>query len=394
MLTNISVCKDFYAAWQELPPEVQDQILEYLTFRELEAISRTPAFRDDSLEEPPTIVASNVLAARSRKVVVARAKAYLQDFSLPFGPTMEAMRQFSTLWSGSAVLAVGQPVSWQVGDLDFYSPKPYAPLFIEFLQDNGYHYPTSPSEREISPDNTEEPTLGAPQGHHSRPSHIHYLQRASGVPAGSVVSIVEEGDTHHHDFAGPYIHNQGIDAVYSLYNREGKKVNVIQSSTSTAWTPILFFHSTLVMNTINHNGLISLYGEMTFRAQAGLQNYGGQLDPYMEMALDKYRSRGFDIYAACGDFGCPCTTNVHGGYGALCQSAHRFLGDKDTLLMTFDGTRMDLPDTTKWRLGGNYEVIDGLYIEQFPRVEIQEHVVRMYSRGFSPRFAYAMCPVH
>ncbi|KAJ3531477.1 hypothetical protein NMY22_g8136 [Coprinellus aureogranulatus] len=95
----------------------------------------------------------------------------------------------------------------------------------------------------------------------------------------------------------------GIKTVFTLTHQvNGKKLNIIQSASSSPLVPIAFFHSTLVMNFVHADGLVCAYPDLTFNNIGLLSTYtmhpsnsGSIISTRLIGALLKYQERGFTL---------------------------------------------------------------------------------------------------
>lgn len=127
--------------------------------------------------------------------------------------------------------------------------------------------------------------------HDSPPPIIAYLGQSHGY------SLRLKLD--HLDLQYP---NSEIFEIYHLF-KDDKKIDVIVSITQSAIRPLFRFHGSCVMNCITGSGIFSAYPKLTCNSR-GLFNpmstMSTALLPHLpaanvRIALNKYRSRGFDI---------------------------------------------------------------------------------------------------
>ncbi|TEB19409.1 hypothetical protein FA13DRAFT_1601539, partial [Coprinellus micaceus] len=126
------------------------------------------------------------------------------------------------------------------------------------------------------------------------------------VPRGSMSAADEFLHLHEYVLVSISLENSrtldrgeaGISEVRYYLNRfNGALVNVIESSTSSSPTAVFFFHSTIVMNYLSWNALISAYPIMTIDRCGILNSCGAKERPRMEECMAKYRRRGYDFVA-------------------------------------------------------------------------------------------------
>lgn len=143
-----------------------------------------------------------------------RFTACLSNARLDHDATIGMMKATNTILSGSAALEMVMPGTCVPGDLDFYCPVHQAPTVAAFFNGQGYEC----------------------------------LPPPNGVRAGyGCLSL-------------------GLSLVLSMRHRDDptKKVNVVQSLTPSPLAPVLFFHSTPVMNFVTWEGYGVLYPGLTF----------------------------------------------------------------------------------------------------------------------------------
>jgi hypothetical protein len=145
--------------------------------------------------------------------------------------------------------------------------------------------------------------------------------------------------------------------------RDGFRVDIVTSSSSSAVSPIFYFHSTPVINWISPEGLFSAYPKLTC-ARRGLLNPMAldrtRFIPALPGAsvrhsLDKYNIRGFDIRrnpSCWTDDSHPCT------FAAKCPITTRNVVDGGCLFVPFTENferkvfPYDSPYICFWYLGG------------------------------------------
>lgn len=191
------------------------------------------------------------------------------------------MQKNNCIISGSTVLWLLEGCSdrWQPHDLDIYTPKGNAKHIIQYLLEQGFKI------RSITEDSS---------------SFMDYFEQKT-----SLLSVTKM--TH---------------AI------TGAKVDVLESNSRSAVRPLLNFHSTLVMNYIDQDTIVSFYAAMTYD-KTGCAPNSRYIDEHELPHLHKYVERGFRIYG-----GYKWQSLVH--TDALCPRLIRFNGDKRCLSIRYD----------------------------------------------------------
>ncbi|EAU84479.2 hypothetical protein CC1G_01475 [Coprinopsis cinerea okayama7 len=245
---------NFVCLWDGLSAELQDEIIGYLSLRELHLLCQS--------EDRENL---------ARDHLFRRVQAYLGEWGLEIKSTLSVMGATNTVLSGSVGTAVVQgDLDWHPNDLDFYTVREGLESFCEHLQEQGYKQ-------------------------HLMKEKDYGEMREDGQEGVGL------------DFLGfrRYVHG-GLDRVLTFRNENAKKINVVVSCSASPFVPILYFHSTVVMNVITADGVGCFYPD-TIRSRIGIVNTGMAVSgqPTMferrEKALNKYRDRGYYFINACDD---------------------------------------------------------------------------------------------
>ncbi|KIJ41636.1 hypothetical protein M422DRAFT_255254 [Sphaerobolus stellatus SS14] len=102
-------------------------------------------------------------------------------------------------------------------------------------------------------------------------------------------------------------------------------IDVIESNTDSAISPITEFHCTAVMNYISGDAVLSMYPNLTGRGITIMQDRHTR---DRNSWIDKYTSRGFRILESVAELGQGC--------GSAYPTAIRTLGDPESLYLVFD----------------------------------------------------------
>ncbi|KIJ31918.1 hypothetical protein M422DRAFT_53146 [Sphaerobolus stellatus SS14] len=102
-------------------------------------------------------------------------------------------------------------------------------------------------------------------------------------------------------------------------------IDIIESNTFSAISPITEFHCTAVMNYISGDAILCMYPILTGQGVAIMQDrHAKDRDTWIE----KYTSRGFRVMESVAELRRPC--------GSACPTAVRTLGDPESLYLNFD----------------------------------------------------------
>ncbi|KAH6904751.1 hypothetical protein BKA70DRAFT_1226608 [Coprinopsis sp. MPI-PUGE-AT-0042] len=98
----------------------------------------------------------------------------------------------------------------------------------------------------------------------------------------------------------PYEQQGAVNEILALHcEASGAKINVMQPSTKSSVTPIIAFHSTIMMNWVSYDGITCCYPLLTFQLQ-GLSNVLPMFKTAKKaLALEKYKDRGYQLYESC-----------------------------------------------------------------------------------------------
>ncbi|KAF8122482.1 hypothetical protein EV363DRAFT_1182593 [Boletus edulis] len=170
-------------------------------------------------------------------------------------------------------------------------------------------------------------------------------------------------------YLSPTVHHAGYHAydailTVSSFQKNGHKVDIIESCNSSAVAPILAFHLTALMNYVTPLSVFSAYAGFTTRRQAVVNPIlfdRGQLTLRTCLALAKYRERGFEILSTSqsylrqtqfmGERGHVC------GRAAACALTCRSTNDEHCVFIQFGGQlyeecEYESPIVVDWCLGG------------------------------------------
>lgn len=151
------------------------------------------------------------------KVLSLWVKLLLERWSLPPTLTMQFMRRHQVVLSGSAALEVVLPDTCHPRNLDFYCPAGDFCQTLLYFYEQGYKLLLK----------TKRSTY------------------ATISPAIRCLAVMYRSDS-------------------------GQEINIMESTSSSLVAPILFFHSTCVMNFISANGVTCFYPTLTFQRKGKL----------------------------------------------------------------------------------------------------------------------------
>lgn len=169
-------------------------------------------------------------------------------------------------------------------------------------------------------------------------------------------------------------HNPSIHSVVHLYRSNGMKIDIIESTSTSALHPLAFFWSTHVTNYISADTLCVTYPSLTFN---GRGCYVPITHAAVDRALAKYEARGFRLTSFSSNVG----PEVCSLYPSLlndcnknpnCPHQFRSFGDKWCLQFVFDesSTNHDAADVPVplWRYGGRECGVCGLETDREVRM--------------------------
>ncbi|KIM24307.1 hypothetical protein M408DRAFT_234379 [Serendipita vermifera MAFF 305830] len=202
------------------------------------------------------------------------------------------MYQTGSIISGSSALWLicGFPKEWSAGDLDVYCCNGQGHILVNFFQTQGYQV-------------------------------VNYRTEAT------------------EDESSSFFDNSGLSAATKL-KRDNREVDILESPTKSAFTPLTCFHSSIVMNYITSSEIVVAYPTFTLRnigiVQTGTPQRGNQWK-------EKYETqRAFSIWRHH-----PMDTS------RVCPKRLRWIGDGQSLIVAFDEPAALAPDqNTSWRFNG------------------------------------------
>ncbi|TEB18773.1 hypothetical protein FA13DRAFT_1803061 [Coprinellus micaceus] len=240
-------------------PEVVEQIVEWLPVWVLKILTHSPTY-----------------ASMARRVLNNRVVGFLQLWGLHPDETLTLMRRHHAILSGQAALTTVEPAPWFPDDLDFYCPITTCDEVVDWFVCHGYVV-----EDDRAP--------------------VIDLEFGNGIARADLESP-DEMTALAFDF--PIVRtgiSKGICRSVSLRQpASGKHIRVNESYSDNAAVPVCFFPSTLDMNFITGNGVVSLYPQLTSKRR-GLLNM--QLNPPLFpveretiASLTKYQERGYSFF--------------------------------------------------------------------------------------------------
>jgi hypothetical protein len=179
--------------------------------------------------------------AAFKKLLLDRLHVFLGRWFSDPHEWRQVMKYTNSVISGSSALWFLEkcPSHWSACDLDIYVPLNNVDPILAFLSKEGYENVTR--------------TIRAGDGYSLDRMHLHSI---------------------------------------SQWKKDGRKIDVLESTSKSAVDPLKSFHSTLVMNFIAWNSMSVLYPSLTFRKIAIVQDATGQRGSWWRK---KYSERGFDI---------------------------------------------------------------------------------------------------
>ncbi|KAF6756112.1 hypothetical protein DFP72DRAFT_1117584, partial [Ephemerocybe angulata] len=155
-----------------------------------------------------------------RKHLKGRVSRTLVSFRLREQDTLNRMIETGTVLSGSAALEIVSPGTCKPRDLNFYCPSGAAQRFISLI-----------------------------------------LETEGFVEENKPFKVLMAERTPFSRFEV----NNGVKRLYRLVHLSSKMVvNVVESVSASPIAPLLFFHSTLLMNYVSGDSVVSLYPSLTY----------------------------------------------------------------------------------------------------------------------------------
>lgn len=280
----------------------------------------------------PTLVSlgntNGTSATTCRAHVRGRVHHCLTSFELPCEPTLALLRDTRSVISGSAALAIITPRLFIPHDLDIYVPEGSLEPIHRFLTESASYQLVYHTSRD-PPQYTEyhvEQEAGKPL------YKTAILRCVLTVPSPGIVCI-----------------------AFYLHRAMRRVINVIESSSTSSVTPIFHFHSTLVMNFITSNCVVSTYPLMTDLLCGLLNSHRYCNTSSVRDGLLKYERRGFAFLHSGEQWKRNHSCSVSG----YCGESVRYVGDSTTLVYRFDhmleGAVNNVVDGVLfWRLGCRY----------------------------------------
>ena len=191
---------------------------------------------------------------------------------------------------------------------------------------------------------------------------INHLRHTQGFMFSNEIIVSSKPD----DTSYPESHysrfhfKTGIDRIIFLTKGDLRIDVIIAASNNSSIFPIIFFHSTIVMNLLTPTMFASLYGPLT-KVKFGIvspismvypqdfENWGNRaLKPRAKAAINKYIDRGFTICELLTDTNLP---------GSVSLPMFRATNDSQTFKLKFSASNTyEYPDplfpVVTWTLGG------------------------------------------
>lgn len=198
----------------EYPLRVYREIC--LTFVALDALRSTTSEEVKSTAGMPlhalvALAQTHPYAEEAHYELDFRVKQTFEEWYLDGNATLLMLDSTDSVMSGSAALKICDPMSWMPGDLDFYCP------------------------------------LGRLQQVRTFFSNLQYTRT----------------DTPNMSAQDPLYTSKTLIHTVVIMEKDGKHINIIESSVPSAIAPIFAFHSTLLMNVVTARGVLCFYPSMT-----------------------------------------------------------------------------------------------------------------------------------
>ncbi|KAF5313711.1 hypothetical protein D9611_010239 [Ephemerocybe angulata] len=147
--------------------------------------------------------------------------------------------------------------------------------------------------------------------------------------------------------------NCGIRKMYRFFHEEtNKTITLFESIDSSPLVPILFFHSSVLMNYVDAREVVSFYSSLT-EDSIGLANDHPRFDLIHKPGLrSKWLARGVETGADCSTLHSVHAAGTSGINVATCQRAYRRTDDLWMTRLAFEGgTRRTVKPVLSWQLG-------------------------------------------
>ncbi|KAH6902987.1 hypothetical protein BKA70DRAFT_1228150 [Coprinopsis sp. MPI-PUGE-AT-0042] len=229
--------------WARIPNEMRNEIMSYMNIMDLGNLAKV---------DP---VSAHAHVRHRVRVVLARA-------SLGCSELMELLKQTGSVVSGSAALVVFMPCAFENQGLDIMCPFDQLDRVVAFLELKDYDFFETVSVYHASKEETPD----------SQP------------------------------FQSSFAITRSIASIHTMVHvPTGYMVSIVRSRWVSSVAPILGYHSTLLMNWISWDSIVSAYPLLTARRQGLLTcpPTNKRINARLKDALDKYRARGFDILDDC-----------------------------------------------------------------------------------------------
>lgn len=333
--------------WATLPSKVQHRVCHLLSIFTLNTFAMTS--KDNY----------RLLMDNTR----ARIRALLARFHLEEEETLETMRDCKAIISGSAVLDVlegSEETTFTPSDLDIYVPMNTYSILRDFVTIVAGYVPAHVHQnvREIDPS---ELNYGARSGTGERSSRPRSRRR-----------LISQGIRHIRYFVNP---------------RTRKMINIVITALGSPTSAVLMFHSTLVMNFITWNTVVSAYPAFTARRVGIISTARTRETTGTTNAIQKYEERGYDIKRTAADVapGHECGT-IPG-----CSLSIRRIDDEHAMWIGFYGCieeRRDVIDVNlTWRLARTQRDCYSIEWESIPGwVAVEDGVLGEYNTQRAGRY--------
>jgi hypothetical protein len=244
-----------------------------------------------------------------------------KDVFLPF------LASFGAVVVGSFPLALGHPRSFVPNDLDIACPRGTLEGVVDALTEFGFCYvPDSVEDRTMAqplPAVHQEGSTPEEEGSEenaSTASDVGSVSYSKGPSPIQPLALQTESLAYplvpHFSYARQGMAIKNVVKMHrTLPSGRIAVVNVLESSSDSAVTPVFLFHSTLVMSYVAFHGLVIPYPLGYLEGQGYVNVPSRPMKEKTSMALKKYRDRGFTILDSmegiphmCGrNSSCPAT---------------------------------------------------------------------------------------
>ncbi|RXW14193.1 hypothetical protein EST38_g11662 [Candolleomyces aberdarensis] len=204
--------------------------------------------------------------------------------------------------SGSTVITVIEGDIFQPGDMDLFVPQGSMGAITQFLADETDYVEEIPMS----------------------------VDKVAGAPRNAYTSPDENGI---------------VDVKMYIHPCTGNLINLVETKLPSSPSAVMLFHSTMVMNFITWNSIVSAYPWMLADRVGLLNSYRYKETRKVAECLQKYKGRGFQVVDAAAEWIGSHTCRTYG----YCGHTIRSVLDRSTMRLCFESMsnmRADVVDSS------------------------------------------------